>query len=269
MKNIYLDYNSIALRIEGMAEGLKQHNFNSIVIVLRGGSFAGMHLSFLTGLPCFFLTYDRKNNRVDWHGSIPAKGKVLLVEDFAGLGRTLIDCRNFLLNTGFDVKTFVICKDLKSASIPDFHCFNTMERDTRFILPWERYRINKQSSGISKKDHEFERSIYDFSIDKLLQNEDDAYIEFSNNFLCVYNKKTEILYINEVGNLEKREERARIKGKTAIHLGYTHIFLEDVKEAIYIAELFPELRVIWWDGGARHHIQSTMKNSEKVLKENI
>lgn len=55
MKNIYLDYNQISLRLDVLVEEIRKENFDGLVIVLRGGSFIGMHTAFLTDLPYAFF----------------------------------------------------------------------------------------------------------------------------------------------------------------------------------------------------------------------
>jgi hypoxanthine phosphoribosyltransferase len=230
MKNIYLDYNQISLSLDSLSEEIKREGFDALVIILRGGSFPGFHLAFLTGLPYHFLTYDRISESADWKGAAPSHNKVLLVEDFAGMGNTLIDSREFLLNQGMDVKTLVICKDPKSASVPDFFCFETKEENARFILPWERFRLNPAESRVSRTentaDHQFERTLWDEQLFSLVGEGDGI----------------------AAGHIDK--------GEMAISLGFTHVVTSDVKEAIHISSQYPELRVAWWNGERRFLIQS-------------
>ncbi|MFC7439685.1 phosphoribosyltransferase [Laceyella putida] len=165
IRNIYLDYNAISLRLDTLAKDIMSANFDGLVIILRGGSFAGMHLAFLTGLPYYFLRYDRKIEKPAWLGNIPEKKRLLICEDFAGMGKTLINCKKFLVDLGYDVSTLVICKDRKSASTPDYYCFDCQETNARFLLPWERYRINPSTGTASENqellDHEYERTAWD------------------------------------------------------------------------------------------------------------
>ncbi|OUB26312.1 hypothetical protein BK708_14260 [Bacillus thuringiensis serovar yunnanensis] len=172
LHNIFLDYNAISLKLDALSREIKKQNFDGIVIIMRGGSFPGIHLAFLTGLPYYFLEYNRLNSTVKWIGNFPNKRKILLVEDFAGMGNTLIDCKNFLLNFNYKVSTLVVCKDLKSASIPDYYCFNCTHVDARFILPWERCTINevilKTSIDQRMEDPDYERTLYDLELFKVL-----------------------------------------------------------------------------------------------------
>lgn len=165
LRNLYLDYNAIALRLDALAEEVRRAGFDALVMILRGGTFAGMHMAFLTSLPYHFLRYDRKRAVAEWVGSPPAAGRVLLCEDFAGMGRTLIDCHRFLTDTGYAVSTLVVCKDHLSASEPDYWCYDNQDRGARFLLPWERYRINPKTGDTSQvdapPDHQFERTAWD------------------------------------------------------------------------------------------------------------
>ncbi|MGD6843048.1 phosphoribosyltransferase [Bacillus infantis] len=230
MKNIYLDYNQISLSLDSLAEEIKREGFDALVIILRGGSFPGFHLAFLTGLPYYFLTYDRISESADWKGAAPSLKKVLLVEDFAGMGKTLISSREFLTNQGMDVRTLVICKDPKSASVPDYFCFETRENNVRFILPWERFRLNPAESRVSRAeniaDHQFERTLWDETLFSFVREGDGI----------------------AAGHIDK--------GEMAISLGFTHVVTVNVEEAILISSQYPELRVAWWDGERRFMIQS-------------
>lgn len=165
IRNVYLDYNAISLRAESLATEIKSANFEGLVIILRGGSFAGIHLAFITGLPYYFLRYDRLTTTPEWVGNLPTEKRLLLCEDFAGMGQTLINSKKFLTDQGYDVSTFVVCKDRLSASVPDYYCFDLQESNARFVLPWERYRLNSEAVNASvtnrKLDHEYERTAWD------------------------------------------------------------------------------------------------------------
>jgi hypoxanthine phosphoribosyltransferase len=230
MKNIYLDYNQISLSLDSLADEIRGEGFDGLVIILRGGSFPGFHLAFLTGLPYYFLTYDRSSESPEWKGHAPSLKKALLVEDFAGMGNTLINSKEFLIKQGIEVKTLVICKDPKSASMPDFFCFETKEENARFILPWERFRLNPAESRVSRAeniaDHQFERTLWDEQLFSLVREGDGI----------------------AAGHIDK--------GEMAISLGFTHVVTVNVEEAILISSQYPELRVGWWDGERRFMIQS-------------
>jgi hypoxanthine phosphoribosyltransferase len=231
MKNIYLDYNQISLSLDVLSEQIKMEDFEGIVIVLRGGSFPGFHLAFLTGIPYFFLQYTRSSETVNWLGEIPKSKKILLIEDFAGMGKTLITCKDFLVKQNFKVKTLVVCKDTKSASTPDYYCFETLDPNSNFILPWERYRINPKADQDlqieRKKDHCYQKTLWDSSLSSFMK-EGDGIITLS------------------------KEN----KGEMAISSGFTHLVLEDLEEAVLVSSRYPELQVAWWNGEKNYYIQS-------------
>jgi hypoxanthine phosphoribosyltransferase len=229
MNNVYLDYNKIACKIDDLSQEISQNSFDGIVVILRGGSFIGFHLSFLTDLPCYFLCYDRATRNVSWVGEKPNGSRLVLCEDFAGMGHTLIDCQNFLLSS-YDISTFVICKDTKSASIPDYYCFDGKNPMYRFLLPWERYRINANAvhniNENDQNDHFFEQTLDE----KELKN---------------------------VPFFSSKEERAKWKGIQALEKGYTHLNVYDAEEAIFISSSFPELRVKWIHEGKERTVYSS------------
>ncbi|WP_226654795.1 phosphoribosyltransferase [Pseudalkalibacillus hwajinpoensis] len=230
MKNIYIDYNQISLSLEALAKEVKKEKFGGIVIVLRGGSFPGIHLAFLTGLPFYYLRYNRSEETISWLGDIPSPMNVLLVEDFAGMGKTLTNCIRFLLEQSFEVKTLVVCKDVKSSSIPNYSCFETKDPNARYILPWERYRINpiadQHSEQERKADDQYYCTMWDHSLSRYAKDGDG--IAFPN------------------GN----------KGDMAIKSGYTHLVLSNVEEAILVSAEYPELSVSWLNGEKYYQISS-------------
>jgi hypothetical protein len=179
VRRIYLDYNAIALRLDALAGEIRSGGFGALVIILRGGSFAGLHLSFLTGLPCHFLKYDRLNSAPQWVGETPKQGRLLLCEDFAGMGRTLVNSQNFLVERGYDVCTFTVCRDRLSASVPDYCSFDARDQAVQFLLPWERYRINPAAGAVSlvaaPPDHEYERTAWDLDGVFLYDLEPESY----------------------------------------------------------------------------------------------
>lgn len=136
----YLNYDQISTKVEEFVSDVKERDFDGILILLRGGSFAGMHLSFLTGLPVYFVEYHRPTREVSWKGDPPPlNSKILVVEDFAGSGTTLQDTLT-LLKPNYTISTFVVCKDSKSRlQDPTYCCFDMGSENKRFIVPWEKH----------------------------------------------------------------------------------------------------------------------------------
>lgn len=189
-RSLYLDYNNIALQLDRLSINIKKESYDGIAIILRGGGFAGFHLSFLTGLPYFFLNYDRKTATVKFFGDAPIGKKILLCEDFAGKGETLINCQKFLTETGYHFSTLVICYDHLSRITPDYFCFHNTNSQVRFLLPWERHRINEAAdfdmeSGEQKADHDYEKTAWD--LDGIFLNDIDPkkYVDDLENTLTL------------------------------------------------------------------------------------
>jgi hypothetical protein len=114
--------------------------------------------------------------------------------------------------------------------VPDFFCFETKEENARFILPWERFRLNPAESRVSRAenitDHQFERTLWDEPLFSFVREGDGI----------------------AAGHIDK--------GEMAISLGFTHVVTVNVEEAILISSQYPELRVAWWDGERKFMIQS-------------
>lgn len=221
---IFLDYNLIGSRLDNLSRSVKESCYDSIVMIVRGGTFAGMHMVFMTELPYTFMTYDRESDRASFFGDVVASGrKVLLCEDFVGRGKTLIRCKETLEDMGYEVDTLVISTDSMSASEPMYRCFHLEDRTKRFIFPWERYRINGDvfEKGDGKSDIVFERCGYDSVFD-----EGDIRIDFSG-----------------VGVKDRDTMRDMI-----IENRLTEIVVSDSVRGIFLASYFPELRVYWYDG---------------------
>lgn len=298
IRNIYVTYNDIALRLDALANEIRHSHFEAVVMILRGGTFAGMHLSFLTGLPYYFLRYDRIKSLPHWVGDAPKMKRILLCEDFAGKGRTLIDCKNFLMNHGYDISTLVVCKDHMSALSPDYYCFDNQKADYRFLLPWERYRINPQTDAEAKDDrradHEFERTAWDLDgiflddIDEEMYQNDlqqtlalrdeypisalaplpslqDVVItgrplsdrERTEKWLRKHGISIPVVLRDDGEKQPSKESVARWKGERALEIGCTHFVESDPIQALHLAALYPELRVIWWNQGQPVSLNAT------------
>ncbi|RNA70343.1 phosphoribosyltransferase [Alteribacter keqinensis] len=248
--HVYLNYNAISQKLDTLAPEIREQAFDGLVILLRGGSFAGMHLTFLTGLPYFFLTYDRKTGQAEWFGAKPYGKRLLLVEDFAGSGKTLIDSAAFLKGEGVELTTLVVCKDSKSASTPDYICFNYAHTDYRIFFPWERHRINNEAVGkrhgaeTGKPDHEYEKALWDTRAQsgEGKAEEGDGFISLDGtqpHFI----KHNPVFYIN-IHNKNEKEIAAEV-GKCMFEQGYTHVYLKDSAVAALLSVIHPEIRVIW------------------------
>jgi hypoxanthine phosphoribosyltransferase len=301
---IYLTYDQIALKIDSMIEDIKREQFSSIVIIVRGGAFVGHHISFRTGLPVYYLRYDRTTNpaTISWIGTAPPIGKVLLVEDLAGSGRTLIESRQFLEKKGYLVKALVVFKDTLSASTPEYIGFETNNPNETFIVPWEKVKFNPAFGQLSKEkpfvDHELEFTAWDLNV---IFASDAPINALEQNYHSKLANPSPVLQENDVIITERPlEERERLlswlhqhemfypvymmdsgenplspfdialwKGNKALEIGCTRYVERDAEQALFIASHFPHLEVIWWNNGKPISIKASYfsKNVANVMEE--
>jgi hypoxanthine phosphoribosyltransferase len=133
-RKAYVTYEKIELFIDSVREQILSHSFDAIACVLRGGMFPAMCVAYATGLPIYFIRYDRATQTPSWV-TAPPTGKLLICEDYAGSGHTLEHVIEFITAThpAFEILTAI--KDNKSRRKPrwaiDFG-------DQTTVLPWER-----------------------------------------------------------------------------------------------------------------------------------
>lgn len=167
-----LDQWIASLQIQLRAEG-----FHAVVGILRGGASLALMVSHTTGLEVGFLRYERSTRSVAWDSSLslPKPGvKILLCEDIAGAGYTLIDCVRFLEQRGIIVQTLAGAYDDLSRIKPHYALDS---RGYYSIFPWEReaytdaYRAQWQEASVGSRvavdpDHTFVR--YGIDLDGVL-----------------------------------------------------------------------------------------------------
>ncbi len=136
---VYLSYDTMERWLMSQAPSIRALKPALCVGILRGGSFPAMLASFVTDAPLAFVRFDRKTGEVRWDQSIamPEAGtQVLLCEDLAGSGVTLLRCKEFLEQAGLKVSVLTIFHDSKSRMVPDF----SMDMSgKKVVLPWERH----------------------------------------------------------------------------------------------------------------------------------
>jgi len=133
-----LTYEQLDHWIESLQPALLAEGFAMAIGILRGGAPLALMVSHSAGAPVAFLRYDRASRTVAWDSTLsipPAGSKVLLCEDIAGRGFTLVDCLAFLEQHGLDVKTLTGAVDDLSRTQPDY----AIDARGYFALfPWER-----------------------------------------------------------------------------------------------------------------------------------
>jgi hypoxanthine phosphoribosyltransferase len=132
----YFSYDQISLWIESLAAELQAAQFSAVVGVLRGGAFAATCVAFNTGAPMHFMRYDRESQLAQWVGSPPPPGKLLVCEDVAGLGHTLVHCLELVGRTHPEHEVLTVVSDDYSRSKPRW---SLPFSDVQVILPWERH----------------------------------------------------------------------------------------------------------------------------------
>lgn len=132
---VYLSHDEISQWIESIKHEILEHPFVAVVGILRGGGFPALCVSFSTGLPVFHIQYDRKTQRASWVGEPPPPGLLLVCEDFAGSGQTLLNSLLFIKET-HECKTLTLISDELSRHQADW---TRRYNGHRVILPWERH----------------------------------------------------------------------------------------------------------------------------------
>ncbi|MGH8780435.1 phosphoribosyltransferase family protein [Paraburkholderia sp.] len=133
-----LTYEQLDHWIESLQPALATENFAAVVGILRGGAPLALMASYAMDVPVAFLRYDRRARHAMWDSSLPIPphgSKVLLCEDIAGRGFTLVDCIAFLEQHGLTVKTLTGAFDGVSRMRPDY---GREARGYFALFPWER-----------------------------------------------------------------------------------------------------------------------------------
>jgi hypoxanthine phosphoribosyltransferase len=131
----YLGYAQISQWIDSLAEALRAERFVAVAAVLRGGLFPAQCAAFVTGAPIAFIRYDRGIQVASWQGEPPPAGRLLLCDDIAGHGHTLVHCRALVERTHPDHRVLTVVSDELSRLCPDW----SMRRPhVQTVLPWER-----------------------------------------------------------------------------------------------------------------------------------
>jgi len=122
--------------IEGLGPELRAAGFVAVAAILRGGAFPGLWVSYTAGLPLHFLRYVRAEGRACWVGEPPPPGRVLLCEDVAGMGETLVNCLAFVESTHPGCEVLTLVSDELSRIRPRW---SRHAPQVQTIFPWERH----------------------------------------------------------------------------------------------------------------------------------
>lgn len=295
MRATVLDYSQIALAAEALAPALRATGYDGLAAILRGGLHLAAHAAFATGLPLHFLSYSREKRQVTWHGPAPSGQRLLLCEDFAGRGHTLVDCEAFLVQSGFVVDALVVCADAVSRTQPRWSLFQTKVPGSRFLLPWERHCHNPEAPAASTlADHQLRRTAWDLdgvfvqdveshhyrsdldaaldqrdllslasfapapaSGDLIITGRPEGDAERTRQWCRRVGLDLRIIFRDDGHAWPSPDQVALWKGRRALAEGCTDYVESDAAQATLLATGFPELRICWWNEGQPTLLQAS------------
>lgn len=134
------DYQAVAHTIDRWVPQWRTIGYSAVVAVARGGLIAGAMAASALSIPLYALEYRRPERRVSWYTrTTPAPGeRVLLIDDIAGSGTTLVDCRDFLARD-YPVDVCTLVSDAQSRLEPRWSV--KLHEGLRAWFPWEREAI--------------------------------------------------------------------------------------------------------------------------------
>lgn len=148
------DYARVEAVVMDYVPQWRTRGFDGVVAIARGGLVPATMAAAALDLPLFALSYARPGRHTTWFTAAqPAPAsRLLLVEDIAGRGTTLIDCLAFLRDAGHDVCTFTLAYDRESRLRPDYGQEIPPGRAAWF--PWEREAITDAFAGTGNRPNE-------------------------------------------------------------------------------------------------------------------
>jgi hypoxanthine phosphoribosyltransferase len=201
----FYGYSDIETFCLSKRERLAQEGVGLILGILRGGAIPAVMLSQMLGIPVDFVYYNRwearaeiKNGEVfDFINSCIREGKkILLVEDVAGIGYTLVNCYDYLLSFVKEkslIKVLVLVHHKNSRTKADYSkdCSSF-----HAVLPWERYVTSRRcmtefarvgEALIEDQRYKKTLAINDPAIPLDLKNEwkVDCHLEYNGNFRLI------------------------------------------------------------------------------------
>jgi hypothetical protein len=134
------DYASVAQLVDQWVPQWRGIAYDAVVAVARGGLVAGVMAATALSIPLHALAYHRPTRTVGWFTrATPAPGaRVLLIDDVAGSGTTLLDCRDFLAGD-YTVDVCTLVSDTLSRLEPRWSV--RLRDGFRAWFPWEREAI--------------------------------------------------------------------------------------------------------------------------------
>jgi len=229
-----LTYEQLDQWIESLQPVLAKEGFTAVIGILRGGAPLALMVSHATGANVAFLRYDRTTREVRWDSTLPLPepgSKVLLCEDIAGRGNTLVDCIAFLREHGLVVRTLTGAYDDLSRLRPDF----SIDASGYFTLfPWERQayteryradwsRESGQPGALMAEDHEY--AVYAIDLDGVLLP-DLPLARYEEDLEAALLERDALLPFERVPGIDLQRARAIITGRPEIDRERTEAWLQ-------------------------------------------
>jgi hypoxanthine phosphoribosyltransferase len=229
-----LTYEQLDQWIESLQPVLAGEAFVAVIGILRGGAPLALMVSHATGASVAFLRYDRTTREVRWDSTLPLPepgSKVLLCEDIAGRGNTLVDCIAFLREHGLIVRTLTGAYDDLSRLRPDY----SIDASGYFTLfPWERqaytdrYRADWARDGaregaLMADDHEY--AVYAIDLDGVLLP-DLPLTRYEEDLDAALSERDALLPFERMPGVDLQRARAIITGRPEMDRARTEAWLE-------------------------------------------
>jgi hypothetical protein len=290
------DYGKVAHIVDQWVPEWRRMGFSGVVAVARGGLVPGVMAATALSIPLYALKYQRAERSVCWWTrEIPVQGsRVLLVDDIAGRGTTLLDCHAFLADS-YDVRLCTLVSDDASRVQTDWS--TGLGTGLRAWFPWEREAITAGFDDTANLPPAPEYSYASWAIDLdgvlLPDLPEERYAEdllgtlaqrdiispafhlppFDLGGITIItgrprgDRERTLAWLHQHGfhgPLVMRDETLFPVDKTPehkaqqLHIGcHTHFLESCPKQAIRIARLAPVAKVFWWVGdGSAHLVRS-------------
>ena len=292
------DYLTVAHMIDQWVPEWRQLGFFGVVAIARGGLIAGVMASTALSIPLYALQYGRPNREVSWFTrATPPRGvRLLLIDDIAGSGATLLDCRDFLARD-YQVDVCALVCDDSSRIEPRWSV--RLRNGLRAWFPWEREAITLAFDATENMPPFPEYSYASWAIDLdgvLLSDVPDAHYETDLHGALAHRdtlppaSKLPPLDLSTITIITGRPEidrdrtcqwlsRHGFHGKLLmrnssqfpveltpeykayqLHAGcHTHFLESCPKQAIRIAQSAPVAKVFWWVGDGSAYLVRACK----------
>ncbi len=283
------DYTRVQSIVSGFVPRWRAAGFDAVVAIARGGLAPALMASTALSLPLHALAYARDRREVSWFTTTQpaAASRLLLVEDIAGRGTTLLDSVAFLRGLGHQVQIFTLAYDAQSRIRPDFGL--EVPAGFRAWFPWEHTSITPafDATGNQPERPEYEYASWAIDLDGVLLMDlpEERYAQALLDTLA----QRDLLLPNDIlpqidlaavtiitgrpeqdrertqswltrhgfhGPLIMRDESRYGVGDTPRHKAdallsrcHTHFIESDPVQALQIARYARIARVVWWNGG--------------------